>query len=163
MAKSSGGIRRMAEAGAPYRETPSQKIARVIDDIRRDGYSKVTPFSVGEIESRMSAYAASNGIELPSKTMYMSHQSIAHALRDSKAAKGLTVDDADLIAFPSRRLTMDLYYDGKVFVYTDYKTKYVVNPSYELKIDRSKKRKVAFVTAGKTDGTEFKLRKYVKV
>ena len=163
MGKSSGGIRRLAEAGASYSETPSQKIARVIDDIRRDGYSKVTPFSIGEIESRMSTYAASNGIELPSKTMYMSHHSIAHTLRDSKAAKGLTVDDADLIAFPNRRLTMDLYYDGKVFVYTDYKTKYVVNPSYELKIDRSKKRKVAFVTAGKTDGTEFKLGKYVKV
>lgn len=163
MGKSSGSIRGLAEAGAPYSETPSQKIARVIDDIRRDGYSKVTPFAIGEIESRMSSYAESNRIELPSKSIYMSHHSIAHALRDSKAAKGLTVDDADLITFPSRRRTMDLYYDGKVFVYTDYKTKYVVNPSYELRIDRSKKRKVAFVTAGKTDGTEFKMGKYIKI
>lgn len=78
-----------------------------------------------------------------------------------KRKKGLTINESDLVAFPERRRAMDLFYDGKSF--TDYKAKYIVSPSYEIKISRKRTRKVAFVTAGKTDGTEFKLERYVKI
>lgn len=59
---------------------------------------------------------------------------------------------------------MDLFYDGKSFVYTDYKTKYIIHPNYKMKIDRKKISKVNFVTAGRVaDPNEFKLKKYIKV
>ena len=51
---------------------------------------------------------------------------------------------------------MDLYYDGDSFIYTDYKSKFIVSPNKPIKIDGRKLEKVNFVTAGKvTDPTEF--------
>lgn len=158
MGKSSGGVR---SGNTPSKASPSQKISDIITDIRRDGFSKETPFSIGYIEQRMLSYANANNIDLSSRVIYMSQKSIAHAMRDSKAKKGLTINESDLVAFPERRRAMDLFYDGKSF--TDYKAKYIVSPSYEIKISRKRTRKVAFVTAGKTDGTEFKLERYVKI
>lgn len=163
MGKSSGGIRVLAETGVSYNETPSQKIAGVIADIHKEGHSKSQPFSIGEIEDRMNVYAAANNIELSSKEIYMGPKSISHALRKKKAEKGLTVNETDLIAFPERRKTMDLYYDGSAFIYTDYKAKYIVNPKYAMKINKEKTEYVAFVTAGKTDGKEFNGKRYKKL
>lgn len=59
---------------------------------------------------------------------------------------------------------MDLFYDGKAFVYTDYKAKFVIHPNYEIKLPDGRKRKVNFITATKvTDVREFRLPKYKKV
>lgn len=59
---------------------------------------------------------------------------------------------------------MDLYYDGKGFIYTDYKTKYIINHNYEIKIQGKKSNKACFVTAGRvTDANEFKLKKYTRI
>lgn len=161
MAKTSGGVRLLAEAKP--KKAAQQKIAQVISDIRKEGYSKQQPFSIGYIESRMTTFATTNGIELPSKSIYMSAHFISHALRDSKTAKGIAIKDTDLISFPGRRYTMDLYYDGKSFVYTDNKIKFIINPNYEMKISRKKTKKVAFITAGKTSMREFKMKKYRKI
>lgn len=40
----------------------------------------------------------------------------------------------EFVNFPSSRKTMDLFYDGKNFIYTDYNAKFIVHPNYELKI-----------------------------
>ena len=125
MGKTSGGVRLSIDT-KPNR-TASQKIAQVISDIRKDGYSKQQPFSIGYIENRMASFAINNGIELPNKTIYMSAHSISHALRDSKKSKGIAVNDTDLISFPERRHSLDLYYDGKSFVYTDNKIKFIIH------------------------------------
>ena len=161
MGKTSGGVRLSTDT-KPNR-TASQKITQVISDIRKDGYSKQQPFSIGYIENRMASFAINNGIELPNKTIYMSAHSISHALRDSKKSKGIAVNDTDLISFPERRHSLDLYYDGKSFVYTDNKVKFIINPNYEMKISRNKTKKVAFITAGKTNEREFKMKKYRKI
>ena len=60
---------------------------------------------------------------------------------------------------------MDLFYDGDSFIYTDYKNKYIIHPSYEVKKNRKKPRRVAYVSAGKvTNPDEFiELKKYIKV
>ena len=59
---------------------------------------------------------------------------------------------------------MDLFFDGEVFIYTDYKTKYIVHPNYELKINRARTKKVNFVTAGKVGSpTDFNSEKYTKI
>lgn len=161
MAKTSGGVRIFANSESD--KTASQKIASIIDDIKVKGFTKQQPFSIGNIEDRMVEFASANDIELQSNTIYISAHSISHALRDSKKEKGLAVSEADLISFPNRRFSLDLYYDGKSFVYTDYNNKFILNTNYELKIDRQKTKKVTFVTAGKTDGTEFKMKKYKKI
>ena len=72
--------------------------------------------------------------------------------------------DWDLLLFPLKRFSMDLYYDGAAFVYTDYKTKYIISPAYELSFADGKVEKVTFVTASaNVDRTEFKINKYKKI
>ena len=88
-------------------------IAAVLDDIREKGYSSIQPFSVGKVELRMIQFAQVNNITLASDELYMSAKQLQHCMRASKGAKGLVVDDNDLIAFPQNRFQMDLYYDGE--------------------------------------------------
>lgn len=138
----------------------------VLSDIRRQGFSRITPFKIGSVEKRMADFARRNGIELGSRDVYMSSSAIAHATRDSKRAKGLSVPDEDLTAFPSRRKKMDLYYDTRTgnFTYTNGKSKYVVHPNYEIKMPGGRRKLVNFITASRiNDATEFGLPEYRKV
>ena len=147
------------------RGNASDKINNVIRDLRSpNGYSSQKPFAIGLVEKRMSDYADANDIELSSKSIYISTKSIAHAIRKSKNEKGLAVSAKHLADFPNVRRAMDLYYDGKSFIYTDYRTKYIIHPNYKIKINGKKVHKVNFVTAGRvTDPKEFTLKKYIKI
>ena len=139
-------------------------ISTVLDDIRQKGYSSVRPFNIGKVELRMIEYANNNNILLGSDDLYMSAKQLQHCMRDSKHAKDLVVSDTDLIAFPHTRFTMDLYYDGECFIYTDGKSKYIVHPNYKMKISREVVKLVNFITATKVrDPMEFTLPKYKKV
>ena len=85
-------------------------------------------------------------------------------MRTSKATKGLVVDAAELIAFPQNRFSMDLYYDGECFIYTDGLSKFIVHPNYKLKVSRDYVRLVNFITATRrTDKKEFNGKRYVKI
>lgn len=140
------------------------KIRAMLFDIRNDGYSKKLPFSIGRVEKRMAEFANNNGIVLASKSVYFSSERISHSLRDSKKAKGLALSDKDFLDFPIRRKTMDLFYDGESFIYTDYAAKFIIHPNYKLKIKRKKTAIVNLVTAGKVlDKNEFKMGKYKKI
>lgn len=121
-------------------------------------------FSIGEVEQRMKNFAKANGVRLASDKIYMSYRRIAHAGRKSKKADNKAVSETQLMQFPLKRFSMDLYYDGAAFVYTDYKTKYIISPAYELSFADGKVEKVAFVTASaNVDRTEFKINKYKKI
>lgn len=143
--------------------TAEQKIRKVFNDLRRKGHSSVQPFSVGHVERRMREFAAANSIELAEGDMYMSVKGITHARRGTKIRSGKAVSEKAIARFPKNRNTMDLYYDGKVFVYTNYKNKFIVHPNYELKMEGGKVRKVNFVTASKAGRDEFNLPKYRKI
>ena len=94
----------------------------------------------------------------------MSAKQLQHCLRASKSAKGLVVDDADLIQFPQNRFSMDLYYDGECFIYTDGVSKFIVHPNYKMKISREIVKQVNFITATRrTDKNEFNGKRYVKI
>lgn len=145
-------------------ETASDKIRGVFDEINKNGFSKAQPFSIGLVEERMIDFSKENGIDIPSKKIFISSKSISHSVRHSKSAKELSVSQKDIINFPQKRRKMDLYYDGKGFIYTDYKTKYIINHNYEIKIKGKKSNRVCFITAGRvTDANEFKLKKYTKI
>ena len=143
--------------------TAEQKIRKVFNDLRRQGHSFVQPFSVGHVEKRMREFAAANSIELAGGDMYMSVKGITHARRETKIRSGKAVSERAIVKFPNSRSKMDLYYDGKVFVYTNYRNKFIVHPNYELKMEGGKVRKVNFVTASKAGREEFKLPKYIKI
>ena len=139
-------------------------IAAVLDDINQKGYSSVMPFSIGSVEVRMSQFADANGTELASRELYMSAKQPQHCMRASKNAKGLVVDTSELIVFPKSRFSMDLYYDGECFIYTDGLSKFIVHPNYKMKISRELVAKVNFITATKVkDPAEFTLPKYRKI
>ena len=139
-------------------------IAAVLDDIREKGYSSIQPFSVGKVELRMIQFAQVNNITLASDELYMSAKQLQHCMRASKGAKGLVVDDADLIAFPQSRFQMDLYYDGECFIYTDGFSKFIVHPNYQMKVSREVVKLVNFITATKrTDKKEFNGKRYIKI
>ncbi|MBE6262137.1 MAG: hypothetical protein E7107_15240 [Prevotella sp.] len=53
-------------------KTIEELIADVLDDINQKGFSFVQPFSIGNVELRMSQFAAVNGIVLGSDELYMS-------------------------------------------------------------------------------------------
>ncbi len=164
MAKTSGGVR----GNRPKNVTQQAKeqIMTALADIKRQGFSRITPFKIGSVEKRMADFARRNGIEFGSRDVYMSPSAIAHATRESKRAKGLSVSDEDLTAFPGRRRKMDLYHDTRTgnFTYTDGKTKYVVHPNYEIKMPGGKRKLVNFITASRIESKqEFIMSKYTKI
>ena len=143
--------------------TAAQKIKTVLSDLRQTGISKAHPFSVGHVEKRMRDYAKNNGVDIAEGDLYMTVKSITHAIREAKKRDKKAISRNQLLRFPSQRNKMDLYYDGKAFVYTDYKAKFVIHPNYELKLPNGRKRKVNFITATKVvDTKEFCLPKYKK-
>ena len=76
----------------------------------------------------------------------------------------MVVDAIELIAFPQSRYTMDLYYDGECFIYTDGHSKFIVHPNYKIKVNREHVKLVNFITATKVkDPAEFTLPKYRKI
>ena len=150
--------------GYDARSGARAKIRALLYDIRCNGYSTRPPFAIGRVERRMFEYANRNGITLASKSMYFSAKGITHAMRSSKMAKGLVITENEFVNFPNSRKTMDLFYDGKNFIYTDYNAKFIVHPNYELKIKGKKTTKVNLVTAGRvTNPSEFLMKKYRKI
>ena len=144
--------------------TIESQIAAVLNDIRKQGYSFVQPFSIGKVEERMMQFAQTNAITLASDELYMSAKQLQHCMRSSKATKGLVVADADLIGFPKNRFQMDLYYDGECFIYTDGQSKYIVHPNYQMKVSREIVKLVNFITATRrTDKKEFNGKRYIKI
>lgn len=144
--------------------TIEEVIAQVLADIRQKGFSAVQPFSIGKVEERMMQFAQTNRVILASDELYMSAKQLQHCMRASKGAKGLVVDDADLISFPQSRFQMELYYDGECFIYTDGISKFIVHPNYKMKISREIVAQVNFITATRVkDPAEFTLPKYRKV
>ena len=144
--------------------TIESQIAIILSDIRQKGYSSVQPFSIGKVEKRMMLFAQVNAITLASDELYMSAKQLQHSMRTSKYAKGLVVDASELIAFPQNRFSMELYYDGECFIYTDGLSKFIVHPNYKMKISRELVAKVNFITATKVkDPAEFTLPKYRKI
>ena len=142
----------------------SELIAIVLNDIRIKGFSMQQPFEIGAVEKRMNVFAETHGITLGSNSLYMSAKQLQHSMRQSKSEKDLVVDDSELIRFPFSRFSMDLYYDGKCFIYTDGRSKFVIHPNYEMKINRDLFKIVNFITATKVkDPAEFTLKKYVKI
>lgn len=140
------------------------QIAAVLSDIHQKGYSSVQPFSVGKVEERMMLFAQANAVILASDELYMSAKQLRHCMRASKKAKGLVVDDIELIGFPQNRYQMDLYYDGECFIYTDGQSKFIIHPNYKIKISRELVANVNFITATKIkDPAEFTLPKYRKI
>ena len=143
-----------------------EKIRAVLEDIRRQGFSRAKPFTVGKVEKRMERFAESNGITLAKGGLYMTSSALAHATRDSKKAKGLTVSGSELASFPKRRRGMRLYYDHdvKTFLYVDGSNKYAVHPNYEVKMPNGKKKVVNFITAQKLSKDErFNGKRYEKI
>ena len=139
-------------------------IAAVLNDIRQKGFSSVMPFSIGSVEVRMVQFADTYGIELASHELYMSAKQLQHSMRASKNAKGLVVDASELIAFPKCRFSMDLYYDGECFIYTDGLSKFIIHPNYKMKVNREQVKLVNFITATRrTDKKEFNGKRYVKI
>ena len=140
------------------------KITEVLSDIRQKGYSSVQPFTIGKVEDRMTVFANNHAVILASDELYISAKQLQHCMRASKGAKGLVVDDADLIGFPKNRFQMDLYYDGECFIYTDGTSKFIIHPNYKMKISRELVLQVNFITATRIkDPAEFTLPKYQKI
>ena len=145
-------------------KTIEEQIAAVLSDIRQKGFSSIQPFSIGQVEQRMSVFSILNCITLASTELYISAKQLQHCLRASKKAKGLTVSDTELMAFPQSRFLMDLYFDGECFIYTDGISKYIIHPNYRMKVSRDVVKVVNFVTATKIkDPAEFTLPKYQKI
>ena len=144
--------------------TIEEVIAQVLADIHQKGFSAVQPFSIGKVEERMMQFAQTNEVILASDELYMSAKQLQHCMRASKGAKGLVVDDAELISFPKSRFQMELYYDGECFIYTDGTSKFIVHPNYKMKISREIVAQVNFITATRVKApAEFTLPKDRKV
>ena len=145
-------------------KTIEEQIEAVLNDIHKKGYSSVQPFSIGKVEQRMIQFAQSNSVTLASDELYMSVKQLQHCIRASKEAKGLVVDDSELIGFPQNRFQMDLYYDGECFIYTDGVSKYIIHPNYQMKVSREIVKLVNFITATRrTDKKEFNGKRYIKI
>lgn len=88
----------------------------------------------------------------------MSAHSISHAIRPSKAKKGIVVSDLELERFPLYRRKMELFFsraDG-AFIYLDRNrcASFIIKPHYEIKIKRKKTNKVTFITASRLKSTQ---------
>lgn len=133
------------------------KISIVLKGIQKQGYSRMKPFPIGKVEKRMLDFAYNNGIYISGNLLYISSKSIIHSRRQTKISKAIAVSEAELISFPTRRKQMELYYEisANMFIYLDRinKAKYVIHPSYEIKIGRLLSKKIVFVTATRIKST----------
>lgn len=170
MAKTSGSLRGGSLQGGNSDVTPVEafaKISKVIADIQSKGYSSEQPFSIGEVDSEMKDYAKENDIALASDDIYMSSAQIRHTLRDSKVESGKAISASHLEEFPMRRSSMELYHDESNgnFIYYDREReeKFVIHPNYSMKISKKKTATVNYITASKTDHTEFMMGKYTRI
>lgn len=72
-----------------------------------------------------------------------------------------------LADFPIRRSGMELYHDSSNgnFVYFDRvrNEKFIIHPNYTMKTKQGKQQKVNYITASKTDATEFNMLKYTRI
>lgn len=165
MAKTSGGLRAGISTMTPVQA--SNYIRSIIAEIDSNGFSTAKPFVVGNIESELRQYAREYGIEIAGDEIVMSVKQITHTLRDSKAGKVIAVSPVHLAQFPLRRSRMELYHDStnSNFVYYDRvrNEKFVIHPNYTMKIGRAKGKVVNYITASKTDPTEFGMKKYTKI
>ena len=140
------------------------QIETVLNEIHQKGYSSSQPFEIGKVEERMMQFSQVNAIILASDELYISAKQLQHCLRASKATKGLVVDDRDLIEFPQNRFQMELYYDGECFIYTDGRSKFIIHPNYQMKVNREVVKLVNFITATRrTDKKEFNGKRYIKI
>ena len=167
MGKNSGGVR---ESRPAYKKslTSGEKIASVIDDIKRDGYSKVEPFSIGRVEQRMKDFAKENNIQIIGNSIYMRVKDISHTIRRSKKDKGISITEAELVSFPKRRFKMDVYFDStdNSFIYVDkgMKAKYVIHTNYNVKTRDGVIVTSNYITATRMKNfEELNLPKYKKV
>lgn len=161
MAKACGGVRTWNSI-----DRPEYKIWRVLNDIRERGFSPLAPFRIGAVEKRMANFAREHGIVLGSTKVYMSSSSIAHAMRDSKVAKGLQVSDKAMMDFPRKRSKMDLYYDTdlKTFLYVGGGNKYALHPNYKIKMANGRRKVVNFLTAQRLSENEnFNGQRFMKI
>jgi len=137
----------------------SARIKAVFAAQEKSGYYRTPSFRIGSVGADVSRFAASHGIKLASRDIYISQKFFAHSRREQKGT--LRVSQKDISDFPARKRYMHKYYDGEIFVYTDYKIKFIVHPNYRLKLPNGKRRVVNLITAGKvTDKNEFKQKKY---
>lgn len=166
MGKNSGGVR---ESRPAYKKslTAGEKIASVIAEIKRNGFTRNTePFPIGRVEERMKSFARENGVELASNSIHMTSKQIVHTFRDAKKDAGIDISEKELISFPKSRMKMDLYYnhENNTFVYTDNKSKFIIHPNYKVKSRKNKGKKVNYITASRMkDKSEFNMKKYKKI
>lgn len=142
------------------------KIKKVMQEIKRYGFSRSRPFSVGAVEKRMKDYAKEKNITIASGNLYLSAQSIAHARREGKVSARIAVSEKSLMEFPRKRSHMRLFYDKekKTFVYVDGRNKFVIHPDYNLKFGKERKDRVVFVTDSKLSSMdEFNMKKYDEI
>lgn len=163
MAKVSGGIR----GGLSIEAQASATISGVIADFKSKGYSRQRPFEIGKVEKEIKDYAREHNIELGSNDIVMTADQIGHTLRDSKVRDDKAISPEHLVEFPMRRSGMEIYHDktDNKFIYFDRSRneKFVVHPNYSMKINRERVRHVNYITASKTDPTEFNMQKYRRI
>ena len=146
------------------RISTEELISCVLNDISQKGFSSIQPFVVGKVEQRMLDFAKANNVVLGCDELYMSAKQLQHCMRASKNIKGLVVSEQELIDFPKNRFSMDLYYDGECFIYTDGHSKFIVHPNYKMKISREIIKVVNFITATRRiDKKEFNGKRYIKI
>lgn len=165
MAKTSGALRLELDRLSPIQATI--RINSILADIAKDGYSKAAPFTIGNVEPEIKKYARENGIELGSDEIVMTTKQITHTLttRPSKVEKGKVISPQHLAEFPVRRSSMEIYHDGKAFIYFDRSRneKFVLHSGYELKVKNKKEKIVNYISGSKTNATEFNLPKYRRI
>lgn len=157
MAKTSGGIRTWNMTanqgsvlkGPTVEQLVEQNIAKVYDDVAQYGHSRMQPFYIGKVEQRMLDYAKAHNITIAGDDLYINTEKLGHGRRDSKLEKGIAATKQEMITFPKRRSSMQLYHDanGDRFVYWDGRVKYVIDPNYKIKISRKREKRAVFITA----------------
>lgn len=161
MAKTYGALRILSLSP----EQASIRINVVVNELETQGISKIQPFTIGKIESEMKQYANENNIEMAGDEIVITVKQISHSLRGSKERDGKTVSPEHLAEFPTRRAGMEIYHDGKAFIYFDRERneKFIVHSNYNLKVNGKKGKVVNYITAGKSNSQEFMLKKYKRV
>lgn len=146
-------------------EQASVRIHLVVADIEKQGFSQIRPFTIGKVEPEMKRFAKENNIEIAGDEIVITVKQISHALRYTKERDGKSISHEHLAEFPTRRSGMELYHDGKAFIYYDRERneKFVVHSNYNLKVSGKQGKVVNYITAGKTNETEFKLPKYKRI
>ncbi|MBE6234765.1 MAG: hypothetical protein E7112_00850 [Bacteroidales bacterium] len=150
------------------RSTTRDMIDMVLDNVHRHKPINASA-DLGQIDKPVVAFLKKRDIQPSTDRLIVSDVGMQHALRATKAAKGIGMPETDLVEALSNLAKCDVYFDDdKKNIWYVWNTpqqsyKLVFDFDEKIKVDRIKLKVNQLTTAGKVNASDLKMKNIIKI